>query len=295
MSELLSRRALLVGGSALAVMAACGPKNKDIKVGHTSTTQGQKTLLQAFQIGFNFQTGLDERVTFALVRGVPGTPFVEEDVHVAFLKPGTQVPTEPVVAERKASPVEQVKAYYLVHHTFDVPGNWELHATAPGMKPGNLAFEVVDPATVKWPVPGGALPRTPTPTAADPMGVNPICTRADGPCPFHAASLDAVAGKNGKPTIVLLATPALCQSATCGPVLDTLMSATEAVRDRLNIVHIEIYTDETGKTPSPAFSAFNLVNEPVCYFADNHGNVIDRFNGVFDDTEAAAAIQKVLA
>lgn len=294
MSELLSRRAVLLGGSALAVMAACGKKNNEIKVGHTSTTQGQKDLLQAVQAGFNFQTGLDERVTFALLQGVPPSLFNGGEVHVAFQKPGTKVLTDPVVAERKSDGVEQ-RPYYVVHNTFDVPGNWGLQATAAGMKPGNLVFEVDDPSTLKWPVPGGALPKTQTPTATDPMGVNPICTHADGPCPFHTASLDTLAGKNGKPTIVLLATPALCQSQTCGPVLDILMSQTESVRDQLNIVHVEIYTDETGKTASPAFSAFNLTNEPVCYFADKHGTVTERFNGVFDKSEASEAIQRLVA
>lgn len=294
MPEQLSRRTLLIGGSALAVMAACGKKSKDIKVGHTSTTQGHRDVLQSVQAGFNFQTGVDERVTFALLRGVPPTLFKGGEVKVAFQKPGTRVLTEAVVAERKSEGVE-ARPYYVVHHTFDAPGDWGLQATAEGMKPGNLVFTVDDPATVKWPVPGGAIPRTQTPTAADPMGVNPICTHSDGICPFHEASLDTLVGKNGKPTIVLLATPALCQSQTCGPVLDILMSQSESVRDKLNIVHIEIYTDETGKTPSPAFNAFNLNNEPVCYFADKRGTITERFNGVFDKTEATEAIQRLLS
>ena len=79
------------------------------------------------------------------------------------------------------------------------------------------------------------------------MGVNPICTRSEGTCPFHAQSLDTLVG-NGKPTIVLLATPALCQSATCGPVLDILMAEVAPVASKLNVVHVEVFTDNTGKT-----------------------------------------------
>lgn len=295
MSELLSRRAVLLGGSALAVMAACGKKTHEISVGgHTSTTQGHKTELQTVQAGFNFQTGIDERITFALLQGVPPTLFNGGEVKVAFQKPGTQQLTEFVVAERKSEGVE-ARPYYVAHHTFDAAGDWGMQATAAGMKPGNLVFHVDDPTAVQWPVPGGKLPATKTPTTADPMGVNPICTHSPGPCPFHGDSLDTLVGKNGRPTIVLLATPALCQSQTCGPVLDILTSQTEPFRDKLNIVHIEIYTDMSGKTPSPAFSAFNLNNEPVCYFADKSGTIVNRFNGVFDKTEATAAIQQLLA
>ena len=295
MPEQLSRRALLIGGSALAVMAACGGnKDDDIKVSDSPTTQRQGDLLQAVQAGFNFQTGIDERITFALLQGVPPKPFSGTgEVRVAFQKPGTRVLTPAVVAQRKSSGIED-RPYYVVNHTFDVAGNWGLQATTAGRKPANLVFQVDDPSAVKWPTPGKALPKTKTPTAVDTMGVDPICTRSEGTCPFHAASLDRLL-LNGKPTIVLLATPALCKSATCGPVLDILMAESEPHLASVNVVHIEVFTDDTGKTTSPAFSAFNLLNEPVCYFADYRGVVKERFNGAFDHSEMKAAIGRLLA
>jgi hypothetical protein len=295
MPEQLSRRTLLIGGSALAFMAACGDKDKDVEVGDTPTTQRDKNVLQAVQAGFNFQTGIDERVTFALLQGVPPSLFPgNSEVKVAFQKPGTQVLTEAVVAERKSEGIEE-RPYYVVSHNFDVAGNWGLQATVAGRKPANLVFQVDDASGVAWPTVGTALPRTQTPTAVDTMDVNPICTRSEGTCPFHAASLDSLVAKNSKPTIVLLATPALCQSSTCGPVLDILIGAVEPVHTQLNVVHIEVFTDSSGKTASPAFDAFKLLNEPVCYFADSRGIVQERFNGAFDKTEASAAVARLLA
>ena len=126
------------------------------------------------------------------------------------------------------------------------------------------------------------------------MGVNPICTRTPSPCPFHEHSLETLIG-NGKPTIVLLATPALCQSATCGPVLDILMGETTSVASRANIVHVEVYTDSTGKTASPAFQAFQIEGEPVLFLADKNGVVKERFNGPFDHSEARDAVARLLA
>jgi hypothetical protein len=243
------------------------------------------------QAGFNFQTGIDERVSFALLQGVPPSPFKGGEVKVAFQKPDTQVLTEQVAALRKSEGIED-RPYYVVEHNFDVPGNWGLQATAAGHKPANLVFEVIDPATAKFPTPGTAIPKTTTPTSTDTMGVNPICTRSEGICPFHAQSLDRLL-LNGKPTVVLLATPALCQSSTCGPVLDILMEASEDVREKLNIVHIEIFTDNTGKVVAPAVEAFGLVNEPVCYFANYKGVVQERFNGPFDKSECREAIERL--
>jgi hypothetical protein len=295
MPEQLSRRALVFGGSALAVMAACGKKDKDIKVGRTSTTQGQKNTLSTVLAGSMFLSGIEERVTFALFEGVPASLVgPDAEVKVAFQKPGTEVLTEAVVAERKSDGIED-RPYYVVHHTFDTPGDWGLRATIAGKKPGDAVVTINDPATAAWPVPGKALPRVETPTPDNTLGVNPICTNSKGTCPFHTTSLDAVAGKNGKPTIALLATPALCQSATCGPVLDILMGETEAVRDRLNIVHVEVFSDSTGKTLSPAFAAFKTDSEPVMYMADAKGVVTERFNGPFDKSEAREAIQRLLA
>jgi hypothetical protein len=295
MSELLSRRALLIGGSALAFLAACGEKDKEIKVGDTPTTRGKKDELSTVLAGSMLLSGIEERVTFALFQGVPATLVgPDAEVHVAFQKPGTEVLTDPVVAERKSSGIED-RPYYVVQHTFDTPGDWGMRATIKGKKPGDAVLQITDPATAAWPVPGNALPAVETPTPGNTMDVDPICTHSEGTCPFHTTSLDAVVGKNGKPTIALLATPALCRSATCGPVLDILVSESEAVRDKLNIVHVEVYKDSSGKTLSPAFEAFHTDSEPVMYMADKGGVVTERFNGPFDKTEAAAAIQRLLA
>jgi hypothetical protein len=291
----MSRRSLLVGGSALAVLAACGKKGADVTVRKdTPTTGGQSDVLSYVQAGSMYQTGIDERITFALFQGVPAS-LVGADtvVNVAFQKPGTKVLTPPVVAERKSDGIPD-RPYYLVHHNFDVAGDWGVQATVTGKKPGNGVITVNDPATVAWPTPGKPVPKVASPTPANTLGVNPICTRNPSPCPFHDHSLDTVLG-NGKPTIVLLATPALCQSATCGPVLDILMDEAASVATRANVVHVEVYTDSTGKTASPAFAAFHTDSEPVLYLADKAGIVTDRLNGPFDRSEARDAIARLLA
>src|SRR5205823_4243009 len=130
MSQSLSRRSVLVGGSALAVLAACGKsKSPDISVPKdTPTTGGQSDVLSYVQAGSMYQTGIDERITFALFQGVPAS-LVGADtvVNVAFQKPGTKVLTDPVLAVRKSEGIED-RPYYLVHHNFDVAGDWGVQA-----------------------------------------------------------------------------------------------------------------------------------------------------------------------
>lgn len=284
-----------MGGSALAFMAACGGNDDDdIDVANTPTTQGQKDVLSTVMAGSMFQAGIDERITFAMFQGVPATLVpASANVRVAFQQPGTKVLTEPVVAERKVEGIEE-RPYYVVRHRFDVAGDWGLRATIAGKKPGDAVIKVSDPSTVAWPTPGKALPKVKTPTTADPRGIDPICTQSPRPCSFHEHSLDTLLG-NGKPSIVLLATPALCQSAVCGPVLDILIAETEATRSRANIVHVEVFADPTGKTLSPAFAEFKTESEPVLFFADERGIVTERFNGPFDRSEARDAIARLVA
>jgi hypothetical protein len=298
MAHPLSRRSVLLGGTALAFLAACkGKKGDDIAVkDDTSTTQGRKDTLSYVQAGNMYLAGIDERITFALFQGVPASLVgADAEVSVQFQKPGTQVLTEPIVAIRKSAGIED-RPYYVVNYEFDQAGDWGVRATVPGMKPGDAVLTINDPTKVPYPVPGQPLPKVKTPTLADPMEVNPICTRSEGTCPWHDRSLHEVLG-NGKPTVVLLATPALCQSATCGPVLDILMGARDKViKDNVvNVVHVEVYKDTTGKTLSPSFAEFKTESEPVLYLADKNGVLVNRFNGPFDDTEARAAVSALLA
>jgi len=277
-------------------MAACGGNKKDetIDVKDTDTTRGEQDVLSTVMAGSMFQTGINERITFALFEGVPAS-LVGADtvVKLAFQKPGTRVLTEPVLVERKSEGITD-RPYYVAHYNFDVAGDWGLQAQVDGMKPGNAVITINDPAKVAWPTPGKPLPKPQTPTPANTLDVNPICTQTPNPCPWHGAQLDTLVGK-GKPSVVLLATPALCASATCGPVLDILLAEAAAAGSKVNFAHVEVYKDSTGKVLSPAFAAFKTESEPVCYFVDENGIIVDRFNGPFDASEARAAIASLIA
>ncbi|MDP1792884.1 MAG: hypothetical protein Q8K63_02000 [Acidimicrobiales bacterium] len=278
-------------------MAACGGNKDDeddVAVGDTSTTQRDLDELAYVPAGNMYQSGIDERITFALFQGVPASLVAgDTEVMVAFQKPGTKVLTEAVRAERKSEGITD-RPYYLVRHNFDAPGDWGVRATVKGKKPGDAVITINDPATAAWATPGDALPKVKTPTLADPLGVNPICTRSEGVCPWHDQSLDTLLG-NGKPTIVLLATPAWCQSSTCGPVLDILLAERDRIGTKANIVHVEVFKDTTGKTLSPAFAEFKVTSEPVLLFADRNGIVTERFNGPYDASEAREAVTRLLA
>lgn len=175
------------------------------------------------------------------------------------------------------------RGVYREAFTFADAGNWKGQAKFPG---GSTSFTLKLPATAVAPVPGDAAPRAASPTTTDSLGVNPICTRKPA-CPLHTVSLSDVIG-TGKPVAVLFATPALCTSAYCGPVLDEMLEIIPRYQDRVTFVHVDIYKSLSNATPAPTVQAWNLPSEPWLYGVDGAGIVTARLDTAFGKTEMTA-------
>jgi hypothetical protein len=152
----------------------------------------------------------------------------------------------------------------------------------------------IDKTAARIPYAGQPLISTPTPTLTDSRGVTPICTRSPM-CPFHTVSLD-VAMKMNKPLALSFATPALCTSATCGPVLDTLVKLQPEFGDKIVFVHSEIFIQLSRSAPNtPAVLAYHLQSEPVLFLADAKGTVVQRIDGLYGQAETRAALARLIA
>jgi hypothetical protein len=158
-----------------------------------------------------------------------------------------------------------------------------------------VQVQTVDPSTLPYPKPGGKLPSVPTPTTADTQGVTPICTQTP-PCPLHAVSLDQALG-SGKPTVLLIATPAFCQTAICGPVLSVLLQAHANFAGKATFIHAEVYKQpqvET-KTLSPIVQAYGIDFEPSLFLVQADGTVQRRIDVIFDVDEVTEALNHLVA
>ena len=159
-----------------------------------------------------------------------------------------------------------------------------------------MAFEVHPPADVTLIGPGDPLPQLQTPTRADARGVKPICTR-EQVCPLHDHTVGEVRAA-GKPTALLVATPAFCQVAICGPVLDLLLQVTDRYED-VGFVHAEVYRDpatsiEGDDAYAPVVTDLGLFFEPVLLLADAAGTVVERVDAIYDIAELEAALGKLV-
>jgi hypothetical protein len=276
----VSRRSFLLASAGLAV-AACGKKKPDIDVTSDTTTAPKDVSLVV--ASYVHVAGIDERVTVALINANAGP--VKADGPVAISIDGK--PVEAVLHSEGIS-----LPYYLIRHRFDAPGIHNIVAKA-GKQTFTTPIEVGDAAAAKIPIPGKPLIRTATPTVADGRGVNPICTRQPA-CPLHDVSLDAALDEN-RPIAVLFATPALCQSQLCGPVLDNLLAARDEFGGKVRMLHSEIYVDLQGKTLTPAVEAYHLESEPFLFLAGADGVVRERLDNAYDKAEVRSALSKLVA
>lgn len=141
------------------------------------------------------------------------------------------------------------------------------------------------------PVPavGEPAPRISTETASDVGGdVEQIDTRVP-PGTMHDVDFADVRGR--KPVVLLFATPALCQSRVCGPVVDVTEEVKADVGDEVAFIHQEIFVDnELEKGVRPQVAAFRLQTEPWLFTIDRRGRIAARIEGAFSARELRRAI-----
>lgn len=176
--------------------------------------------------------------------------------------------------------------------TVEVPAAGIYSLTLDDHDATSAAVQVLERELVSIPVPGSPLPGFATPTVDDARGVETICTRTEGTCPFHEVTLDDALGR-GKPVVYLIGTPAFCQTGVCAPALEAVMAIAARVGDVATFVHADVYADAAATTPAPAVTAYDMTYEPALFVTDSEGILVSRLDGVFDEDEIAATLARV--
>ena len=120
-----------------------------------------------------------------------------------------------------------------------------------------------------------------------------IDTRLPPATDLLKTDLADVVGK--KPVVITFATPALCQSKVCGPVVDIVEQAKAKAPDRIAFIHQEIWKDNKvrrGNEQGPVV-AWRLPTEPWTFVIAKSGRIAARFEGPFSLGELERAIAKV--
>jgi hypothetical protein len=151
---------------------------------------------------------------------------------------------------------------------------------------------LVDVGGPQPPTPGQMAIRVHTPTSP-PSPIASIDTRIPHDPQLHAVDLANVLGK--KPVLLVFATPQLCQSRTCGPVVDQAAQLQATYGNRMAFIHMEVYNNnDPTKGHRPQLLAWRLPSEPWVFAIDGRGRVADRLEGAASLGEMQAAIEKAL-
>ena len=176
--------------------------------------------------------------------------------------------------------VPDVRGLYRADAVFDGPGLWQLVAhTGTEHRGDPIPFNVA--ADALTPDVGDPAPRVATPTAP-PAAIADISTDPEPDPDFYRTSLDEALNE-GLPTVVVFSTPALCETATCGPLLDNVKSIAKDHSD-VAFIHVEIYENLDATSPnelriSEPVEAWNLPTEPWVFVIDSNGAIAARFEG----------------
>lgn len=126
-----------------------------------------------------------------------------------------------------------------------------------------------------------------------------LLTSSTDPDPaLHQTRLDE-AVSNGKPTVLLFATPGYCQTRFCGPAYEVASDIQQEYGQQVNFVYVEVFSGlpdpaTTNWQPSEAAATFGIESEPWIYFIDAEGTIVYRLEGLFTVDEVDRALENYL-
>lgn len=142
------------------------------------------------------------------------------------------------------------------------------------------------------PVPavGDKPPTIDTPTKASVGGDMAKIDTRDPHDDMHDVNFKEAVGKH--PIVIVFATPALCQSRVCGPVVDIAEQVRHSLpKSDTDWIHMEIYNNnQINDGYRPQFLAWHLPTEPWLFTINRKGKVAARIEGAFSAQELQRAV-----
>jgi len=212
-----------------------------------------------------------------------------------FPAPADPLVVEPPFRSEGAALVTgDIAAIYEAQVELPDPGQWSVLAVT---KSQGKTYGAATQATVTRdspiPEPGEPAPRVETDTLASADGDIATIDTRQPPSDMHANSFADVVGE--KPVALLFATPQLCQTRVCGPVVDIAAQLKAEYGEQVEFIHQEVYVDNMVEQGlRPPLERFELRTEPWLFTVDADGRVAARLEGSFGNEAFERAIRAAL-
>ena len=191
---------------------------------------------------------------------------------------------------------------YSTRVNFDQAGSWGLQVALVGpdgtTRYGQAVFQVNEISAT--PAIGSAAPVSKSKTIRDVVGLEELTTaRPPDPELYSMTIAEAVA--SDVPLVVVFATPAYCETSTCGPQVKVIEGIKDRYKDRANFIHVEIFDnphevqgDLSKARTAPAVEEWGLLTEPWTFIVDSSGRIASKFEAFTTAEEVEEELKKVL-
>ena len=194
------------------------------------------------------------------------------------------------------------RGIHVAEFTFDEPGHWGVEANVPRPDGTVATIEVlmeVHEQTMSVDV-GQIPPLSASRTLTDVEDVSDLTTGSNNDESLYQVTVGE-ALQNGKPTVVVFASPAFCTNAVCGPQVEVLSNLSETYGDSADFIHVDLYVnpkeiqgDLTRAIQTPLLAEWGLVSQEWTFVMNNGGEVVGRFENFVPEEELELSLLSVL-
>ena len=196
---------------------------------------------------------------------------------------------------------------YVADVNLDQAGQWELVVS---IQDEGESLSTVIPLQVEetslTPSLGAQPPLTPNKTVRDVGDPSELTSSSMPDLDLYQHSIEEIVD-NGRPALVVFASPAFCTSPTCGPQVETVQGIKDLYQEDVDFVHVEVYDnpqtlqgDLNRGEYAPAVRTWGLseiedyLNESWVFILDREGRVTRKYEGFASADELEQGLADVI-
>ena len=272
-----------------------------------SATPEQATTLKAILATIDLGAG-PNRVSFLLTtpRSLVTVPMASIDSYYRDDASSPDAVKESVQATFHPWPYG-TRGNYVADVNLDQAGQWELVVS---IQDEGESLSTVIPLQVEetslTPSLGAQPPLTPNKTVRDVGDPSELTSSSMPDLDLYQHRIEEIVD-NGRPALVVFASPAFCTSPTCGPQVETVQGIKDLYQEDVDFVHVEVYDnpqtlqgDLNRGEYAPAVRTWGLseiedyLNESWVFILDREGRVTRKYEGFASADELEQGLADVI-
>ena len=191
---------------------------------------------------------------------------------------------------------------YTTSLTFDAAGTWQIDVTVLGDDGESRTAQLSFPVAEETEAPDVGAPAIPSQnkTLADVDDLAKLTTGSIRDPDLYGTTIADAVG-SGIPTVIVVASPAFCINAVCGPQVEVLQQLKDKYKGQANFIHVDFYDnpdeiqgDLSRARISPIVFEWRLLGVEWSFVIDQDGKISARFESFATFDELDEALRRIL-